>query len=210
MSSATTPPHPSTKGPSSLHSSEDHVTERRTLRDYYVILRERLWIALPVALIVSLSVAYFQAKEIPLYRSTATMQFDRPDQVLNNPSISDPSVRNELEMNSNLDLLRSGKLRELVVRSLTPDEIKLLQRPYLRDGLNPPGPNDLLGGVSVGSVRNSLTVSITVTNRDSLRFRMLLGRSAMQGRLLVDPDRSYLLGKPPSVPSPRRVRPRTP
>ncbi len=166
MSSVTTPPHPSAKGPSSLHSSEDHVAERRTLRDYYVILRERLWIALPVALIVSLSVAYFQAKEIPLYRSTATMQFDRPDQVLNNPSISDPSVRNELEMNSNLDLLRSGKLRELVVRSLTPDEIKLLQRPYLRDGLNPPGPNDLLGGVSVGSVRNSLTVSITVTNRD--------------------------------------------
>jgi len=165
MSTPSTPSHPAAKAQTSLHSSEDHVAERRTLRDYYVILRERVWIALPVALIVSLSVAYVQSKEIPLYRSSATMQFDRPDQVLNT-SISDPSVRNELEMQSNLDILRSAKLRELVVRSLTPDELKVLQRPFLQEGLTPPGAGDLLGGVNIGSVRNSLTVTISATNRD--------------------------------------------
>ncbi len=180
MSSVSVPPQFSNKGPSGLHSSEDHVAERRTLRDYYIILRERLWIALPVALIVSLSFAYFQAKEVPLYRSSATMQFDRPDQVLANPSISDPSVRNELEMQSNLDILRSAKLRELVVRSLTPDEIKLLQRPYLKDNLPPPGPNELLGGVNIGSVRNSLTVTITATNRDSEGAALVANRYVEQ------------------------------
>jgi len=39
-------------------------------------------------------------------------------------------------------------------------------------------------------------VEVTITDRDTMRFRMLLGRSAIRGRLLVDTSVSYLLGKP--------------
>ena len=38
-------------------------------------------------------------------------------------------------------------------------------------------------------------IELTLTNRDEMKFRMLLGRSAMRGRLLVDPDLSYQTGK---------------
>ena len=75
---------PPNRPPASLHGNEEHVVERRTLRDYYIILRERLWIALPIALLVALSVGYYKAQETPMFRATATMQFERPEKVLLN------------------------------------------------------------------------------------------------------------------------------
>jgi hypothetical protein len=38
-------------------------------------------------------------------------------------------------------------------------------------------------------------IDLSLTDRDEMGFRLLIGRTAMHGNLIVDPDHSYLLGK---------------
>jgi hypothetical protein len=38
-------------------------------------------------------------------------------------------------------------------------------------------------------------IEITLTNRDDMLFRMLLGRTAMQHGMVIDPDQSFLTGR---------------
>ncbi|MCB1063580.1 MAG: ATP-dependent zinc protease [Verrucomicrobiae bacterium] len=49
-------------------------------------------------------------------------------------------------------------------------------------------------------------IEISLTNRESMRFRMLLGRTAIRGNFLIDTGRSYLLGKSLARQYPRRRR----
>ncbi len=41
-----------------------------------------------------------------------------------------------------------------------------------------------------------IPVELTLTDRDTMQFRMLLGRTAIRDGYVVDPGRSYLLGRP--------------
>ena len=40
-----------------------------------------------------------------------------------------------------------------------------------------------------------LPIEVTLTDRDNMKFRVLLGRTAIRNQFMVDPGRSYLTGK---------------
>ncbi len=50
---------------------------------------------------------------------------------------------------------------------------------------------------TVGIAGVETVIEVTLTNRDEMGFRMLVGREAIRGQFAVDPGRSYLGGRPP-------------
>ncbi len=169
--------------------NDDNYVERRTLRDYYIILRERFWIALPLALLVSVSFGYYKARETPMYSSMATMQFEKPETIVTTQGVVDSSVRSDIDLNTYLQLLTSNRLRTKVIESFTPDEVKILQRPYLKNlqpGASLPPPSGLLGSVSIDSIRNSFLISVTSRHQDP-------EAAAMVAQRYVDQFLNYLL-----------------
>src|ERR1019366_5205722 len=99
------------------NSGDEHVVERRTLRDYFSIIRERLWIALPLALLVALPLGYYQMQQTPMYESRATMQFERPEKIVMVDQVVDQAPRSEIDINTYLQRLNSASLRSKVIES---------------------------------------------------------------------------------------------
>ncbi len=163
-------------------AKDDDVIERRSLRDYYIILRERLWIALPLALTVAIGIAYYQSRETPLYRSSATMQIEKPEKVVTTQEVVETGVNSDAELNTYLQIISSGKIRTRVLESLTPQERQILQRPALKDlpaGSAPPTGVDL-GSLSVNSIRSTFLISVSVIHRDPEAAALLANRYVQQ------------------------------
>ena len=155
----------------SRHSGHDDevAVERRTLRDYYIIMRERVWVALPLAIVVAVGFFYWQARKTPVYEAVASLQFEKPETVVTSQGVVDPSVRSDDDLNTYIHDIDSNRLRANVIESFTPDERKILQRAAVKrlpQGATPPSAAALLGSIDAEPLRNSYLITITVRNED--------------------------------------------
>jgi polysaccharide biosynthesis transport protein len=158
---------------------DDNVVERRTLRDYYVILRERIWIALPIAIVASVGFFFYQARKTPIYESVATLQFEKPETVVTSQGVVDPSVRSDLDLNTYIHDIKSARLRDSVIASFTPEERTVLTRAALRKlppGSPPPSIEDSLGTLDAQPLRNSYLIAISVRHPDPEAAKIIANR----------------------------------
>jgi polysaccharide biosynthesis transport protein len=178
MASSDHDPH-SSPNKHAARDHEDPITERRTLRDYVIILRERFWIAFPLALLVSIGMGYHKASQTPLYSAAATLQFERPQITTGTQSVQEVGVRAAIDLNTYLQVLGSADMRSRVVRSLSPDEIRILQRPFLEDlepGQEPPSAGAALGSLSIRDIPDSYIAQLSVVHRDGEAAALLANR----------------------------------
>ena len=158
---------------------DDDVVERRTLRDYYVIVRERLWIALPLALIAAIGFAYYKSRAVPLYQSTASMKVEKPENIVTSQAVVETAITSDIELNTHLQVMNSAMLRSKVAASFTPDEVKILQKPYLATlspGQSPPGVGSLVGDITIEAVRNSFLIKIHARHRNPEAAALIANR----------------------------------
>jgi succinoglycan biosynthesis transport protein ExoP len=169
MAEANSKPPPAPR-PAPAHSDrEEELAERRTLRDYYIILRERVWIALPLALLISVGYGYWKLREQPRYSATATLQFEKPDNAIVGARVIDVGVQNEYDINTYIQILHSGRLEAKVKESFSPEELAVLRRTSLKNaqpGTVPSAVGIPLGFKTVESVRNSFMIRISVNHDD--------------------------------------------
>lgn len=186
MADAQSSPSPANRPNPAL---DEDVIERRSVRDYYIILRERVWIALPLALLIAVGFAYYKSRAVPMYQSTASMRIEKPETVVTSQQVVDTSINSDIELNTYLQIMSSAVIRNKVVASFTPEEAKLLQKPYLPEllpGQQPPPVGALVGGITVQAVRNSFLVNVSATHRDPDAAALIANR-------YVDQFMAYLI-----------------
>lgn len=84
-----------------------------------------------------------------------------------------------------------------------PVELPLLTRRRVRDSGGRVEERPLVEAV-IELLGESWPIELTLTRRDVMGFRMLLGRQAIRGRFIVDPGRSFYGGQRGRVESPQR------
>jgi succinoglycan biosynthesis transport protein ExoP len=166
------------KSPKTAYGDETAV-ERRTLRDYYIILREHVWLSLPLAIIASVGFFYTQARKPKIYEAVASLQFEKPETVVTSQGVVDPSIRSDLDLNTYIHDIDSNRLRSSVIQSFTPSERRILERAavsHLPPGAPPPPIEALLGTVDAEPLRNSYLITISVRHEDPQAAQLIANR----------------------------------
>lgn len=158
-----------TDAPETSVMAGDENAIQRNLRDYVVILRERIWYILAVFLIVFLAALFYTLKQTKLYTAAASIEIlPREAVVMQVQEVRDSGLRGPEDLATQVKIMESGAIVQRVAARLTPEESKSLMAPYLKGGSDDPiGPGEILSlNRKVVPVRQTRLLQMVYTHPD--------------------------------------------
>jgi len=113
---------------------------QKTLQDYLLILRERIWYVLAAFLLVFSVAVIYTYTRTPLYESTATVEiFRRNPTVMQVQQVMDSEVRSAEDVNTQVNILKSTSIIQEVADQLRGEDLEKFLAPYHNElsGMHP-------------------------------------------------------------------------
>ena len=142
---------------------------QRNLRDYVVILRERVWYILVVFLVVFLAALFYTLKQTKLYTAAASIEIlPRDAVVMQVQEVRDSGLRGPEDLNTQVKILESGAIVQRVAARLVAEETKALMAPFETGGGGDPLlPAEVLGlNRKVAPIRGTRILQMVYTHPD--------------------------------------------
>ena len=143
----------------------------RTLRDYLLILRERVWYVIVTFFVIFTAAVLYALNKTPEYESTATLQVLRGFSPTDIPGTTNSNdvVTNLEDFNTRVQLMESAGVASAVAERLKPDERQRFMAPF-EGGINlgpvPTVDQRLMQRRVVTPVRMSLMIMVTFMHPD--------------------------------------------
>lgn len=141
----------------------------RTIKDYLLILRERIWYVVVVFLVVFASVIVYTFSRTKLYQSVASVQvFRRDPTVMQVQAVMDNEIRSAEDLNTQVKILESAAIIKNVADRLTGDDLRRFMAPYEKgDSSDPILPTQILAdNRKVIPQRLSLVIQVSYEHPD--------------------------------------------
>lgn len=145
-------------------------SSQRSLHDYLLILRERIWYIVVVFLVVFSSSLVFTLSQTKIYEATATVQIFRNDPlVMVNAPVIDSAIRGAEDLNTLVKILESGGIIQKVAARLTGDDLRAFMQPFEKEGAAAVTAADILArNRKVAPLRSTLIVAVQFRHPDRL------------------------------------------
>ena len=106
-------------------------TAQRSLNDYLLILRERIWYVVVVFLVVFSSALVYTFSQTKIYESSASVQILRQDpRVMQTEAVVDTTIRSTEDLNTLVRVMESALIIERVNQRITGEDLRQFMAPY--------------------------------------------------------------------------------
>ena len=142
---------------------------QRSMQDYVLILRERVWYIVLVFALVFSAAAIYTFTRVPLFQSVASVQVLRGDPVVMQvQAVVNNDIRSAEDLNTQVKVLESFAIVQRVSERLTGEDLKSFLAPYQKqDSADPVNPAAIIfKNRKIVPVRLSLVLQVQYTHPD--------------------------------------------